>query len=253
MGIPRRIGRSGNGAPVGVASPAASRGAGRSGAPSVVAGSGPTLGVNSMTFVQINTSVTHLDSSSLVVPNGAFVFACVGRGSIADMQTPTDSAGNTYSPLLAAHNYQNWLQSGTRLYAASGVTGASNLVVSESMATNTADEVTLSVVEVHGGSAIVNALVSETPTTGPVTTSNIAVTGNAVLLSWWWGDGATTETTITPSAGWTKLHEINQSMSVSGEVQVALAARSVSAGTYSCTWTAAGPDQGAVVYIAAVQ
>lgn len=236
--------------------------AGRGGYPRVTS---PSVGANSLTYHALSNGSSSLPSNACNVPSGSTVLAWAAMGTMANLSAPTDSKGNTYAPLLAAHNYVNWPTSGTRLYSATNVTGDAALVVSEDKP-DVNDEVTLSLLAVSGGS-VTHAVVSETPTSGPVTTSTVTVTGRALLISSWWGDGATVQSSVTPSiptgeanssdgAGWVKLHEMNLafiSPLTTGVVQVCLAVRSVTQpGTYACKWTA-NDGQGAVAYMLSVE
>jgi hypothetical protein len=205
----------------------------------------PSVGVNSLNFCQTSSSLIALPSSSRSVVTGSIVLAFVACGDLAKIKTPTDSKGNTYAGVMAAKFFTNWPGSGARLYAATSVTGDSALVVSEPMAPdNNQDEVTLSVVEVRGGTSITHSGVAETPGTGPVTSTSVSPSGSAVLVSWWSGDGAIVQDDVQPSAGWTLAHALNWADASTGVVQVAAAYRVVSAGTYSCTWTATGAHGG---------
>jgi hypothetical protein len=208
------------------------------------------IGANSLTWREIFTGTSSLPSNAIDVPSGAIVLAWAGMGWMADLSAPTDNQSNTYTPLLPAHNYEGWMQSGQRLYAATGVTGSAGLVVTEAMP-QINDEVTLSVVVVTGGTTIAQSIVIET-TPGPAAPS-VTVSGPALLVSSWWGDGGLVQGSVTPSAGWTLLHELSSAQAGGGVLQTAAAYRVVaSAGTYTCTWTA-NDGQGAVAYIVAVQ
>jgi hypothetical protein len=211
----------------------------------VSAGASPSIGINSLNWCQTSSNLTSLPSSARSIVSGSFVFACVACGDLANIKTPTDSKGNTYSGVMAAKFFTNWPGSGARLYSASSVTGDSSLVVSEPMApTSNQDEITLSVVEVRGGTSVTHSGTAETASTGPVVSSSVTVAGPAILVSWWSGDGGVVQDDVQPSAGWTLLHALNWANASTGVVQVAAAYRSVSAGTYSCTWTATGSSGG---------
>jgi hypothetical protein len=211
-----------------------------------------SVGVDSMTFTFTFTGTQHLDSHLMGTTSGSTLLAVVAMGELSNMHAPTDNFGNTFRALLPAHNYQNWLGSGTRLFAATNIVGGANHVVRETMPA-VDDEVTLSLIEIRGAKTIADVSVSETPTTGPVKSGSVTTTGPAVLVAWWWGDGGSTQITATTSPGWTRVHSLSRAEGVTGLVQVELATKVVSsAGTYAITWTS-DPDQGAVVYLVAVQ
>lgn len=219
--------------------------------------SAPALvsGADGYVATQEGADIGSLSSGALNVPSGSIVFAWPAMGVLANLVAPTDSAGNAYTSLLPAHNYQGWAASGQHLYYSKGVVGSSGLVITESMASNRNDEVTMSVVAVRGNT--VQAAVAETPSPGPVSTPTLTTSGPAVLLSSWWGDGAFCQVSASPSAGWTKLHELNKAVFVGGCIQTALAYRVVSgAGTFSCAWSAddgGAGTQGGVAYIVSVE
>ncbi len=217
-----------------------------------------TVGVNSLTWCQTFSNIPSLPSNARNIASGSIVLACVGNGALANVVAPTDNKGNTYSAVLPAHPYINWSGSGSRPYASIGVTGDSALVVSEAMSDHQ-DEVTLSLVEIKGGTSITHAAVADVPGggPGPTTSPSVTVSGPAALVSWWWGDGAVVQDDVQPSSGWTLLHALNWADAATGVVQPACAARIVSAGTYSCTWTATGThggeDQGGFAFIVSVE
>lgn len=192
-------------------------------------------------------------SNPMNIVSGSVILAWAGKGTLTGLRTPTDSAGNTYSPLLTAHNYAQFANSGMNVYAATGVTGGSGVVLSEPMPDNS-DEVTFSIIEVRGGRiGITNAVPSETSAGGPIVTASITTSGPAVLVSTWWGESNTVQDHADPSAGWAVVHELNSSFGAPLIVQECMAARVVSAaGTYFCSWTSS-PDQGAVAYIVSVE
>lgn len=248
----RNIGRAAAQFASGNAAAFGTRGGGRSGASAASsAAASLSVGSDSMTFKNTFSGSSALVSNSMSVVSGSVVFAVVGMGLLANVHAPTDSAGNAYSALLPGHNYQNWSGSGQRLYAATGVTGGGSVVLTETMP-DTDDEVTLSVLEVRGGTSITNAVAAETATTGPVTSASVTTSGSAILACWWWGDGAVVQAAATPSVGWTKTHELAFAQASGGVLQVCLAVKSVSAGSHSCTWTTAD-GQGAVTYIVSVE
>jgi len=168
------------------------------------------------------------------------------------MHAPSDNHGDTFRALLPAHNYVNWMGSGQQLFAATNIAGGSNTVISETMP-DPNDEVTLSVVEIRGAHKISAVSVAETPTKGPVSSANVTTTGPAILVSWWWGDGGLTQISATTSPGWTRIHSLSRAQADTNVVQTEVAAKAVdAAGTYSITWSS-DPDQGAVVYLVAIE
>ena len=247
---------SSGGAPSG--SGESSGGAPSSGGSAAAAGGGsPTtgrlgLGSNSLTFTFTYSNVQKLDSKSIETAPGSTLLAVVGMGALANVHAPGDNYGNTFRELLPKHAYVNWWGSGQQIFAATNIAGGKNHVLTETMP-DANDEVTLSVVEIRGAHSISAITVAETASKGPVTSANVTTKGPAMLVAWWWGDGAVVQTSATTSQGWTRLHSLSHAQAETGVIQTELAARAVdAAGTYSITWTS-NPDQGAVVYLAAIE
>lgn len=231
------------------------------GAPSVggqagAAGSPQTgalsIGSNSVTNLGEYTNSQKLDSKPIDTNAGSTLLVVAAMGKLANLHPPTDNNGDTFTQLLPAHNYAAFWGSGQQLFAATNIKGGKGTIVTESMP-NTNDEVSLSVVEIRGAHSISAATVSETPGKGPVTSASVTTKGPAMLVSWWWGDGVLTQISATTSDGWTRIHSLGRAQGDSGMIQTELAAKAVNAaGTYSITWTS-NPDQGAVVYLVALE
>jgi hypothetical protein len=80
----------------------------------------------------------------------------------------------------------------------------------------------------------------------------VTTTGPALLIAVWGGDAWELRHTATPGDGF-QLIESYLALGPTSGVQIAIAAKQVTApGTYSMTWTAT-PDQGAACYLIAVQ
>ena len=211
-----------------------------------------SVGRNSLTFKSMYSNSTQLDSGQFTTVTGGTLLAVVGMGSLANLHAPRDNRGNTFRALLPAHNYVNWSGSGQQLYAATQIAGGKGHVVTETMP-DVNDEVTLSVIEIRGARRISGASVAEQANYGPVKSAKVTTTGPAILVAWWWGDGAIVQTSATTSAGWSRIHSLTRAQAETGVVQTELAAKAVAAaGTYSITWRS-DHDQGAVVYLVAVE
>ena len=192
-----------------------------------------------------------LDSKPIDTSSGSILLTAVAMGALSNMHAPSDNYGNPFRELLPAHNYVNWQGSGQQLFAATGIKGGKGTIVTETMP-DVNDEVTLSVLEIRGAHRIAAVSVSETPTKGPVTSASVTTQGPAILVAWWWGDGGIAQSSATTSAGWTRVHSLSKAQADTGLVQTELATRAVdAAGTYSITWSTT-PDQGAVVYLLAI-
>ena len=87
----------------------------------------------------------------------------------------------------------------------------------------------------------------------PYTSAAVTTTGSALLIAAWGGDGGvgTVNQTATPGSGWTLIESLF--LGSTAYIQAAVAVKAVSAaGTYTCDWTPA-EDQGAILFLAAVQ
>ncbi|CAN7777878.1 hypothetical protein [Variovorax sp. LjRoot178] len=180
---------------------------------------------------------------------GSTLLACVGRGLLSAI-APTDNVGNAFVQLDVAHTYTLWPNSGTALYAceqARGMGGHAVTVVKPKVT----DETTLSVVEITGGGFVRDVQWREVLSGQPLTSASVTTTGPALLVAWWWGDaGVDLDKTAVPDSGFTVVDSVLASGAL---VQCAVAVRQVSvAGTYNVTW-ASMPQQGAQLWLAAVQ
>jgi len=236
----------------------------RASAVCAVSAVGPTVGASGVVFLNASDNRANLDSAALNIAAGSIVLACVAKGISAGVVAPTDNAGNSYTQ-RGSKNYAVWSSSGTILYAATGVTGGSSVVLRESMAADNNDEATMSVIEVRGGSTLTVATPTEVAdnspgATSPVSSPSLTTSGPAVLVSWWFGNGGGAQQTLSAGNGFTKVHDVDfNDVSAAGttsssRIQVGCATRIVTgAGTYSCSWTASTPDQGAILYLAAIE
>ena len=180
---------------------------------------------------------------------GSTLLACVGRGLLSTV-APTDNVGNVFVQLDVAHTYTLWPSSGTAVYAcrqAQGMVGHAVTVAKPKVT----DETTLSVVEIVGGGFVRDVQWREVLSGQPLTSASVTATGPALLVAWWWGDaGVDLDKTALPDNGFTVVDSVLASGAL---VQCAVAVRQVSvAGTYNVTW-ASTPQQGAQLWLAAVQ
>jgi hypothetical protein len=195
-------------------------------------------------------SAPTLSSSGIATrPSGSTLLVGVGRGLLAP-GLPRDNAGNSYVQLGTSHTYTLWPSSGTALYACAKAQGRDNHVVTADTPKVT-DETTLSVVEVLNGGVVSDVQWREVLSGQPLTSASVTTTGPALLVAWWWGDaGVDGEKTAVPDNGFTVIDAV---LAAGALVQCAVAVKQVSAaGTYNVTWTAT-PQQGAQLWLAAVQ
>ena len=195
-------------------------------------------------------SLASIDSPSLTTKSGSTLLVASGRGALAAAAPPTDNLGNApFAPIGTPHAYTMWPSSGTDLHAFVGATGGPGHVVTT--ANQPGDEITLAVVEVENGTKIPDAQWVERLQGQPITSASVTTTGPATLVAFWWGDADVGgDKVATPDNGFVVLDSIGDAGAL---VQCFVAAREVAAaGTYDVTWTAT-PDQGAQLWLVAVQ
>lgn len=209
--------------------------------------SDPSVGNSGLGVHFINTGGSSVGTSAFDTTTGVLL-AAVGRGVLSDFSsaTVTDNASNTLAMSGTSHNYPSrWPNSGTACFFKSNATGRAGCVVSASKPSPN-DEVTVLAVNVLDATQIeASSFIYDE--TGPTNVgTNITVTVPSVLVSVWSGDDSNGELNPAASAGWTVLQ--HTSSLASDHVQMAIAARTVSAGTYGITWTPS-TSQGGHVYL----
>nr|WP_214694808.1 hypothetical protein [Variovorax paradoxus] len=180
---------------------------------------------------------------------GSTLLVCVGRGLLA-ADAPTDNVGNAFVQLDVAHTYTLWPSSGTALYACEQARGMAGHLVTVPKPKVT-DETTLCAVEITGGGSVRDVRWREVLSGQPLTSASVTTTGPALLVAWWWGDaGVDLDKTAVPDNGFTVIDSV---LAAGALVQCAVAVRQVSAAdTYNVTW-ASTPQQGAQLWLVAVQ
>ena len=140
------------------------------------------------------------------------------------------------------------MSSGTASYALGPAAFGPGLTVTTSTAAE--DEITLAAVEVRDSKKIQQFVWSEV-LAAPLKSKSVTTTGPATLIAFWWGDAFVDYAqTAVPNNGFTVIDSLLEAGSL---VQCAVAVKTVSAaGTYDVTWTAT-PEQGAQLWLIAVQ
>lgn len=212
----------------------------------------PGLGANELVFYRLfeSQSTTLATPAMTTAPTGSTFVVSVGRGDINAHAVPTDNKGNTAVQLGDRHNYQKWLDSGTALYAFTGMTGGSDHVVRAT--TPAEDEITFTAVEVINGTRIQAFEHVEVPTARTHTSRSVTTTGPATLVAFWWGDANVDgDKNAIPGNGFTLVKSLFREGAL---VQSAVAVRNVAAaGTYEAIWTNVEPEQGAQLWLVAVE
>ena len=220
----------------------------------------PSLGAHGMSFYHFDTSTASSITTPVMntQPSGSTIVVGIGRGANSLTAAPTDSVGNApYRPIdtVIPHPYTKWPDSGTAVYSFPSARGGSNFTVSTTTGANDAgqyDEITLAAIEVIAGTRLQDKRWNEVLAPRALTSGSVTTTGPATLIAFWFGDGyPKTPQTATPDSGFTLIDSNAQERD--SFVQCAVAVKNVSAaGTYSVTWTAT-PQQGAQMWLVAVQ
>lgn len=214
------------------------------------ASSAPALGAHELSFNRDGVSSPTLSTSPISTrASGSTLLVCVGRGLLA-ASLPTDNAGNAFVQLDVPHIYTLWPSSGTGLYACAQALGRDGHVITAEKPKVT-DETTLTAVEIVNGGIVRDVQWREALSGQPLTSASVTTSGPALLVAWWWGDaGVDLDKTAVPDSGFTVIDSV---LAAGALVQCAVAVRQVdAAGTYNVTWTST-PQQGAQLWLAAVQ
>jgi len=196
--------------------------------------------------VTINTTVS---GSSLVI---------FDAGEYINTADPTDNKGNSLTKRGTDQDYAGglWPGFGSRAYANTGIAGGSSHTVTiDKDNAHATEEISVAVVEVLGGTSIVQSQGSAAAAGAGVgySSPNITTTGPATIIAFWSGDAdvPVNPKDVAVSSPWSILDASFQSGTA--YVQFAVAYRTVgSAGTYSLTWTPVA-NQGASMHMVAVQ
>lgn len=223
--------------------------------PWLLTSSGPALGGHNGNW-QIDGSGSSPQTTTLNTrPSGSSLIVCV-LGDNTTQQTPTDNKSNTFT-LLKQSGYSGglWAPYDMRVYGKANAAGGSNHTVSVVKSSAPTAEATLIVIEGTGAVIQDSSIVARAAAGAGVaaTSGTVTTTGPALLVSFWGGDGGvgTLDQTATPSAGWTTTDSLF--LGGTAYIQAAAAVRQVSAaGTYSVDWTPVA-NQGAILFIAAIQ
>jgi hypothetical protein len=226
----------------------------------------PGLGAHGLSFFHVGES----DASSIATPTmatqseGSTIIVAVGRGNNTlfnpSSAVPRDNKSNApYQQQGKMQPYEHPNEfSGTALYSLTSAKGGSGFAVHTTTGLTTDgnhDEITMAAVEVIEGTRIQayawNEVVQPQGPAVPVTSDSVTTTGPATLIAFWWGDAtAMVDQTITANNGFAVVDSVLLSGSV---IQCAVAVKNVTdAGTYDVTW-AAKPEQGAQLWLVAVQ
>ena len=226
----------------------------------VLSSSGPSTSVPVTGSSAIDVDVQFTGTSPLTADLGTtdasnITVVVMHGGRLTAHAVPTDTKGNTYEKLGAHIPYTLWGPDfGVDMYAASGLGGGRHVksTIKTGGAFNESEEATFIAVEVKRGSTVSGFTQTEIlKDAGPLTHPSVTVTGPATLIAGWWGDDGGGPHTAVPDNGFAVVQEFLSG--VSGSVQGAVATRDVvSAGTYTTTWTET-PNQGAILFLVAVQ
>jgi hypothetical protein len=210
-----------------------------------------SLGVSELAWFPCGGSGPLSTSPITTQSSGSTILVWVARQFIADFSVlPTDNKGNTYSLIGSVHDYSPlWPGSAEAMYQVLFANGGSNHIFTAGLPQN--QEATIAAVEIKNGGSVVEAQWNKVLTGSPNTSLNVTVNGPATLIALWAGDGAAEPMTATPNNGFTVIE--SQLINTTCAIQTVMASKEVtSAGTYNVTWTET-PDQGAHLWLIAVQ
>lgn len=211
----------------------------------------PTLGAHAMSY---RVASQHDDTEISTPPmmtneTGSTIVVGIGRGNRWGQMVPYDNMGNgPYQQLGETQQYSRWPAAGTDLYASAAAAGGDEHVVTVPI--HQAEEGTVIAVEVAGGGRVQDYSWTEV-LSGTIISDPVTTTGPATLVAFWWGDGGVPPDGVAASDGFVVIETMLEHGWV---VQGAAAVRDVdSAGTYDVTWTTSDPQQGAQLWLVAVE
>jgi hypothetical protein len=183
-------------------------------------------------------------------PTGSLLLA-VNMGRNVNFGTPTDSHGNIWSLIGKRHPYADG-PFFNAMWAAGGARGGSGHTLTATKPADPADEISLAFIEVKNAAGIEDTAYAYPKLGSPNTPGSVTVAGPATLIAVWGGAASELTHTAVPSDGF-QIIDSYLTLGPTSGVQIAIAAKQVSAaGTYSVTWTAT-PVQRAACYLIAVQ
>jgi hypothetical protein len=221
----------------------------------------PGLGAHGLSYFKLDHMPVETTLSTPPVKtqsSGSTIVVSVGRGDNTLLSTPTDNKGNTPYQDMGVHAYNLYQDSGTALYAFPSAAGGADFRVTTNAGLAVAgsnagrpDEITIAAVEVVEGTRVQDFSWNE-DLNPPNTSKSVTTTGPATLIAFWWGDGFPhTPQSATAGDGFDRID--TNAFETDSFVQCAVAAKNVSAaGTYDVTWTS-DPEQGAQLWLIAVQ
>ena len=181
-------------------------------------------------------------------PGGSTLLA-LSMGWVVNFAAPTDSFANTWKQIGGEHTY-----AGTDFYTAlwdvSAAQGGAGHTLSVTKAGRPAGEISLAFIEVANGGDV--RAIYQLADAGHETPGSITVDRPATLIAIWGGDSFELTHTAVPDNGFSVFDSYLVLGPTSG-VQVAIAAKQVTApGTYTVNWTST-PTQNAACYLIAVE
>jgi hypothetical protein len=219
--------------------------------PPATSGPPPALGAHALVTHDQNQGTSPAVTPPVTTqPTGSLLLA-VSMGRTVNFVVPADSHGNTWEPIGKRHAYADG-PFYTAMWAAERARGGSGHTLSARKPSDPADEISLAFLEIVNGTRVRDAAYAYPRRGRPHTAGKVTTTGPALLIAVWGGDAWELHHTATPGDGF-QLIESYLALGPTSGVQIAIAAKQVTApGTYSMTWTAT-PDQGAACYLIAVQ
>lgn len=184
-------------------------------------------------------------------------FVAVSAGNLDDLAADplTDDEANAWG-YLSTDEYNDWPGYGAVLAVTTTGNGdPTGHVFSQQFGQTLGfDECTVAAVEVQSAAYVADWSATQVNNGSPLTAAPVTTTARATLIAFWLGDAPTGATsTVGVNNGFTVIHTETLADHPDGYVPIAIAFREVDEpGTYDVTWTET-PDQGAILYLVAVQ
>jgi hypothetical protein len=211
----------------------------------------PALGAHALVTHDQNQGTDPATTKPVTTQKSGSTLLAISMGRSTNFGTPTDSFGNSFSLIGKRNMYANGPFC-TAMWSAPGARGGPGHTLSATKPSDPADEISLALIEVANGSVVKDWAYRYPKVGEPATAGSVTTDGPALLIAVWGGDGSALRHTATPSDGF-ELIDSYLTLGPTSGVQIAIAARKVTAaGTYSMSWTHT-PPQGAACYLIAVE
>ncbi len=213
------------------------------------AGNTPTLGAYTFLAQEEANGSTPATTSAITTQTSGSSYLTLRAGYASNNTRPTDSKSNRWRHMGGAV-YNGWAGVfDAQVYIAQNGPGGSGHTVTFTKPGNAAGEITIPLVEARNGTRLVDYALVNITAGNALTSGSVTVTGPALLVAVWLGDGGGLSHNATPNNSFANFITYG-SLPPNSAVQMFVASREVGSGTYNVTWTET-PDQGAILVLAA--